>query len=75
MLVSSIVVLFVQCKVTGNVIYRHVYTGIRFSLSLFFVCAYCITGRCSHSVSMFITSTITITIIAFIISFITTVSN
>jgi len=44
----SITVLFVECKVTGNVIYIHVHTVIRFSLSLLFVCAYCITGFCNH---------------------------
>ena len=75
MLVMSIIIVFVQCTVIGNVFYGHVYIVLRFSLSLFFACAYCVTGSCSRSVSMFNTNTITISIFAVIISFITTDSN
>jgi len=75
LLVISIIIVFIQCTVTGNVFYRHAYTVLRFSLSLF-VCAYCVTGSCSRSVSMFNTNNIAITIIAvIIISFVTAVSN
>jgi putative effector of murein hydrolase LrgA (UPF0299 family) len=73
---NNIFMVFVQRTVTGSVFYRHVCTVLRSSLSLLFVCAYCVTGSCRHLVSMFNTNTLTVTIIAvIIISFITTVSN